>query len=129
MKIALRDKFPEITVKTTLGTIHLPNDYQGKWFILFSHPADFTPVCTTEFVSFQKKKKQFNELGVELIGLSVDNLESHHKWIQWIKENIYVHKSCMSDSETWDLLKPNDPVKISIWFTFRGPRVKTMALG
>lgn len=45
------------------------------------------------------------------------------------KENIYVHKSCMSDSETWDLLKPNDPVKISIWFTFRGPRVKTMALG
>lgn len=90
MKISLRDKFPEITVETTKGTIHLPDDYKGKWFVLFSHPADFTPVCTTEFVSFQKKKKQFNDLGVELIGLSVDNLESHEKWIKWIKENIYV---------------------------------------
>ena len=59
MKLSLRDKFPELTVETTKGTIHLPNDYKGKWFVLFSHPADFTPVCTTEFVSFQKKKKQF----------------------------------------------------------------------
>jgi len=90
MKISLRDNFPELTVETTKGTIHLPNDYKGKWFILFSHPADFTPVCTTEFVSFQKKKRQFNELGVELIGLSVDSLASHHKWIQWIQENINV---------------------------------------
>ncbi len=90
MKLSLRDKFPDITVETTKGTIHLPEDYTGKWFILFSHPADFTPVCTTEFVSFQKKKKQFNELGVELIGLSVDSLDSHYQWIKWIKENIHV---------------------------------------
>ena len=88
MKLSLRDKFPEMTVNTTKGEIHLPEDYHGKWFILFSHPADFTPVCTTEFVGFQKKKKQFEELGVELIGLSVDNLESHQKWIQWIKETL-----------------------------------------
>lgn len=50
MKLSLRDKFPEMTVTTTKGEIHLPEDYHGKWFILFSHPADFTPVCTTEFV-------------------------------------------------------------------------------
>lgn len=90
MKISLRDKFPSMTVETTKGTIHLPEDYSGKWFILFSHPADFTPVCTTEFVAFQKKKKLFEELGFELIGLSVDNVESHHQWIKWIKENLYV---------------------------------------
>lgn len=90
MKLLLRDKFPELKVETTKGTVNLPNDYKGKWFILFSHPADFTPVCTTEFVSFQKNKKQFDELGVELIGLSVDSIKSHHEWIKWIKENIHV---------------------------------------
>ena len=114
MKLSLRDKFPEMTVTTTKGEIHLPEDYHGKWFILFSHPADFTPVCTTEFVGFQKKKKQFEELGVELIGLSVDNLESHQKWIQWIKENIYVQIDfpVIDDekrivSETLGLIQPN----------------------
>lgn len=115
MKISLRDKFPEITVETTKGRIHLPDDYRGKWFVLFSHPADFTPVCTTEFVSFQKKKKQFNDLGVELIGLSVDSLESHEKWIKWIKENIYVQIEfpIIDDenrkvSETLGLIHPNE---------------------
>lgn len=114
MKLSLRDKFPEMTVTTTKGEIHLPEDYHGKWFILFSHPADFTPVCTTEFVGFQKKKKQFEDLGVELIGLSVDNLESHQKWIQWIKENIYVQIDfpVIDDekrivSETLGLIQPN----------------------
>ncbi|MCY6356279.1 redoxin domain-containing protein [Clostridium sp. ZS2-4] len=69
MKLLIRDIFPEIKVETTKGIINLPKDYEGKWFVLFSHPVDFTPVCTTEFVSFQKKKKQFDELGAELIGL------------------------------------------------------------
>lgn len=90
MKLLIRDIFPQSEVETTKGLINLPKDYEGKWFVLFSHPADFTPVCTTEFVSFQKKKKQFDELGVELIGLSVDSVESHHDWIRWIKENIHV---------------------------------------
>ncbi len=60
---------------------------EGKWFVLFSHPGDFTPVCTTEFVSFAKKNEQFKELNAELIGLSVDQVFSHIKWVEWINEN------------------------------------------
>ena len=80
------EKFPEMEVKTTHGVKKLPDDYKGKWFVLFSHPADFTPVCTTEFVAFQKRKDKFDELNCELIGLSVDQVFSHIKWVEWIKE-------------------------------------------
>ncbi len=86
----LGDKFPEMEVKTTHGVIKLPDHYKGKWFILFSHPADFTPVCTTEFVAFQKRYDQFRELGVELIGLSIDQTFSHIKWVEWIEEKLGV---------------------------------------
>ncbi len=55
----LGEKFPELEVKTTHGVKKLPDDYKGRWFVLFSHPADFTPVCTTEFIAFQKRKKEF----------------------------------------------------------------------
>ncbi|MGM0381167.1 MAG: peroxiredoxin [bacterium] len=82
------DKFPELEVKTTEGTINLPEKYEGQWFVLFSHPADFTPVCTTEFVSFQKKYEQFLELDTELIGLSIDGVHSHLKWAEWIEDNV-----------------------------------------
>ncbi len=84
------EKFPEITVHTTHGTIKLPDDYSGKWFVLFSHPADFTPVCTTEFVAFAKRYEDFKKLNTELIGLSVDNTYSHIKWVEWIKEKLGV---------------------------------------
>jgi len=73
------DKFPEMTVKTTHGEMNLPEAMKGKWFILFSHPADFTPVCTTEFYAFQQLYPQFRELNTELIGLSIDQLYSFHK--------------------------------------------------
>ncbi len=86
----LGDKFPDITVVTTHGTIDLPDDFAGKWFVLFSHPADFTPVCTTEFVAFQKRYDQFKGLNCELIGLSVDQVFAHIKWEEWIKENMDV---------------------------------------
>ena len=82
------DKFPELKVQTTHGTKNLPKDYAGKWFILFSHPADFTPVCTTEFIAFQKRYQQFRELNTELIGLSIDQVFSHIKWVEWIKEKM-----------------------------------------
>jgi len=87
----LGEKFPEIEVQTTQGKIKLPDFYKGKWFILFSHPADFTPVCTTEFVAFQLRYEKFKEMNTELIGLSIDQVFSHMKWIEWIKENIKIN--------------------------------------
>ncbi|MFA5510289.1 MAG: peroxiredoxin, partial [Candidatus Cloacimonadaceae bacterium] len=86
----LGDKFPEMKVQTTRGMMTLPNDMAGKWFVLFSHPADFTPVCTTEFVAFQKLYPEFKKLNTELIGMSVDQVFSHIKWEEWIQENIGV---------------------------------------
>lgn len=82
----LGEKFPQMEVKTTHGMISLPDDYNGKWFVLFSHPGDFTPVCTTEFIGFEKRRNDFADLNCELIGLSVDQVFSHLKWIEWIKE-------------------------------------------
>jgi len=84
------DKFPEIEVQTTKGKMKLPDAFKGQWFILFSHPADFTPVCTTEFVAFQKRYDKFKKFGCELIGLSVDQVFSHIKWEQWIKDNLKI---------------------------------------
>ena len=84
----LGDKFPSVKVNTTFGIKNLPEDYKGKWFVLFSHPGDFTPVCTTEFVSFAKKHDEFKKLNCELIGLSVDQVFSHLKWAEWIKDNL-----------------------------------------
>jgi len=86
----LGERFPEIEVVTTHGKMKLPDQFRGKWFILFSHPADFTPVCTTEFVAFQKRYDKFKELNTGLIGLSIDQVFSHIKWIQWIKDNLNV---------------------------------------
>ncbi|WP_457558778.1 peroxiredoxin [Candidatus Harpocratesius sp.] len=82
------DKFPELKVQTTHGMKNLPGDYKGKYFVLFSHPADFTPVCTTEFYSFAKHYEDFKKLNCELIGLSIDQVFSHIKWTEWIKENL-----------------------------------------
>ncbi len=81
------DAFPEMEVKTTHGLMRLPEDVSGRWVVLFSHPADFTPVCTTEFVAFQKRFDEFQQLGCDLIGLSIDQVFSHIKWTEWISEN------------------------------------------
>ena len=82
------EKFPEVGVQTTHGKVKLPDDYAGRWFVFFSHPADFTPVCTTEFVGFQRRYDQFKKLGCELIGLSIDQVFSHIKWVEWIRDNL-----------------------------------------
>ena len=86
----LGDTFPELSVKTTHGPMNIPGDLKGSWFVLFSHPADFTPVCTTEFVAFQKRSDQFGKLGCKLIGMSIDQVFSHIKWIEWIKSELKV---------------------------------------
>jgi peroxiredoxin (alkyl hydroperoxide reductase subunit C) len=90
MKLLIGDYFTEITATTTQGEVTLPADYAGHWFVLFSHPADFTPVCTTEFVGFQKRLAEFTEIDTKLIGLSVDSVADHHRWIDWIKQNLRV---------------------------------------
>ena len=82
----LGDPLPQVAVKTTKGSMTLPDDMRGNWFILFSHPADFTPVCTTEFVGLQKRIKEFDELNCKLVGISMDQIFAHIKWIEWIKE-------------------------------------------
>ena len=79
---------PPFTAMTTQGPINFPQDYQGKWVILFSHPADFTPVCTTEFMTFATMMPQFKALNCELIGLSIDSTYSHIAWLRTIKEKI-----------------------------------------
>lgn len=84
------DKFPEMEVTTTHGTKKLPDDYKGRYLVLFSHPADFTPVCTTEFVAFAKRFEEFQKLDCDLLGLSIDQVFSHIKWGEWIKDNLDV---------------------------------------
>ncbi len=82
------DDAPSFKAVTTQGEINFPQDYKGKWVILFSHPADFTPVCTTEFMTFASMMDEFKELNTELIGLSVDSLHAHIAWLRTIKEKI-----------------------------------------
>lgn len=86
----LGEEFPQVEVQTTHGKMSLPEDMKGKWFVLFSHPADFTPVCTTEFVAFQKRYDEFAKLGCKLVGLSIDQVFSHIKWVEWIKDNLNI---------------------------------------
>jgi len=79
------DKAPHFEAVTTHGTLKL-EDFKGKWLVLFSHPADFTPVCTTEFMAFQEIYPELKKRGVELLGLSVDSLYSHIAWVRNIEE-------------------------------------------
>ena len=80
------DPAPSFKAVTTQGEINFPEDYAGKWVVLFSHPADFTPVCTTEFMTFASMTDQFKALNTELIGLSVDSLYAHIAWLRKIQE-------------------------------------------
>ena len=85
----LNEAAPAFNASTTHGRKSLA-DYRGKWLILFSHPADFTPVCTTEFIAFQERKPQFDALNCELLGLSIDSHHSHNAWVLNVKEKFGV---------------------------------------
>jgi peroxiredoxin (alkyl hydroperoxide reductase subunit C) len=82
------DKAPEFKAVTTQGEINFPGDFSGGWVILFSHPADFTPVCTSEFMTFASMAEKFEKANTKLVGLSVDGLYSHIAWLRTIKEKI-----------------------------------------
>jgi peroxiredoxin (alkyl hydroperoxide reductase subunit C) len=85
----MNERAPDFEAPTTHGVKKLA-DYQGKWLVLFSHPADFTPVCTTEFMAFAKAQDQFTQLNCELLGLSIDSHHSHVAWIRNIQEKFGV---------------------------------------
>ena len=82
------DEAPAFKAVSTQGDINFPEDYTGSWVILFSHPADFTPVCTSEFMTFARMEPEFNALNCKLVGLSVDGLFSHIAWLRTIREKI-----------------------------------------
>jgi peroxiredoxin (alkyl hydroperoxide reductase subunit C) len=77
-------------VETTYGNMVLPDAYRGSWLVLFSHPGDFTPVCTTEFVAFERLKPEFEKRNTKLLGLSVDLVFAHIKWTEWIRDRLGV---------------------------------------
>ncbi len=82
----INEPAPNFTAKTTHGDLTL-SDFKGKWVVLFSHPADFTPVCTTEFIAFAKRNPRFEKLNTKVIGLSIDSVYSHLAWVRNIKDN------------------------------------------
>jgi peroxiredoxin (alkyl hydroperoxide reductase subunit C) len=82
------DKAPEFSAVTTQGKINFPADFKGSWVIFFSHPADFTPVCTSEFMTFATLEEKFAKANTKLVGLSVDGLYSHIAWLRTIKDKI-----------------------------------------
>jgi peroxiredoxin (alkyl hydroperoxide reductase subunit C) len=76
------DQAPDFTAQTTQGEVTLSTWQEGKWLVLFSHPADFTPVCSTELTEFGRRSREFEQRGVKLIGISVDSIHSHLAWHQ-----------------------------------------------
>ena len=113
------DRAPEFTALTTNGKVHFPEDYKGKWVLFFSHPSDFTPVCTTEFMTLASMKEEFKAMNVELLGLSVDSLYSHIAWVRAIEsyewkgmKNVKVDFPVIADLNTkvstmYGMLQPN----------------------
>lgn len=113
------DKAPEFKALTTTGTIRFPEDYEGKWVLLFSHPSDFTSVCTTEFMTLASMQEEFDKINVSLIGLSVDSLYSHIAWIRAIEnlewkgmKNLKIKFPLIADLNTkvatkYGMLQPN----------------------
>ncbi len=109
------DQAPDFTAVTTKGTIKFSDFAKDKWVILFSHPADFTPVCTTEMSGFAKRKSEFEALNTELIGLSIDSIHSHLAWVNNVKNNtgVYFDFPIIADidmkvSKLYGMLQPNE---------------------
>lgn len=109
------DLAPDFTAVTTKGNIKFSDFAKGKWTILFSHPADFTPVCTTEMMGFAVRKEDFAELNTQLIGLSIDSIHSHLAWVDNVRNNsgVYLDFPIIADidmkvSKLYGMLQPNE---------------------
>jgi peroxiredoxin (alkyl hydroperoxide reductase subunit C) len=86
MMVELDVRAPDFQIDSTNGKISL-SDYRDKWLVLFAYPADFTPICEVDILGFARKKTEFDKLGVQFLGWSVDTVESHKNWIKKLKEN------------------------------------------
>ena len=115
----LGDDFPEMKVHSTQGPLNIPEDLKGSWFVLFSHPADFTPVCTTEFLAFQERVSDFDKLGCRLIGMSIDQVFSHIKWVEWIKDNL-------NTDITFPIIAANDKIAMQLGMLHPGKGTNTV---
>lgn len=109
------DVAPDFEAKTTIGNIKFSEYEQGKWKVLFSHPADFTPVCTTEMSGFAVRKNEFDELNTALIGLSIDSVHAHLGWVNNVNKNTgvlfdfpIIADIDMKVSKLYGMLQPNE---------------------
>lgn len=119
------DKAPDFEAITTKGKLKFSNFAKGKWVILFSHPADFTPVCTTELSGFAKEKKHFDKLNTELIGLSIDSIHSHLAWVDNVRKNtgVYFDFPIIADldmnvAKLYGMLQPNESTTAAVRAVF-----------
>jgi len=87
--VSLDEPAPDFTANTTKGRIS-PSNLKGKWVVLFAYPADFTPICEADIIGFAKRKSEFDQMGVQFVGWSVDPIETHMKWIEDIKKRVGV---------------------------------------
>jgi peroxiredoxin (alkyl hydroperoxide reductase subunit C) len=85
--LTIGDKAPKFRAVTTQGEINFPDDYKGKWVILFSHPADFTPACISDFITFVKREPEFSALNCQLAGLSIESLSNQITWVRAVKKD------------------------------------------
>lgn len=109
------DDAPDFEAITTHGKLKLSDYAAGKWLILFSHPADFTPVCTTELSGFSKRKSEFEALNTKLMGLSIDSIHSHLAWVNNVREKtgVYLDFPIIADidmkvAKLYGMLQPNE---------------------
>ncbi len=125
MTLRLGDEAPDFTAETTAGTIHFHEWLGSSWGVLFSHPADFTPVCTTELGYTAKLKDEFAKRNVKVLALSVDGIESHHEWVKDIEEtqHVAVNFPIIADPDKkvatlYDMMHPNASEKFTVRSVF-----------
>lgn len=129
------DKAPDFEAVTTTGKIKFSNFAKDKWTVLFSHPADFTPVCTTEMSGFALRQEEFKELNTELLGLSIDSIHSHLAWVNNVREKtgVYLDFPIIADidmkvSKLYGMLQPNESETAAVRAVFFIDPIKKIRL-